>query len=342
MADKPIIGISMGDPAGIGPEVIIKAFLHEDVQALADCVVVGDPRIMRQAAGFVGASVKVNGIKTIDAADFSAGTINVYDLGNADPDKFRIGEVSEYCGKAAYDAVEQVITLALDGKIQATVTAPINKAAIKLAGCPFAGHTEIYANLTGTKSYAMMLAHHDFRVIHVSTHVSLMEACRRVKKDRVAEVIRLADESLKQLGIENPRIAVSGLNPHAGEGGLFGREELEEIIPAIEQAKTEGIDASGPFPPDTIFSMAKGGLYDIVVVMYHDQGHIPLKLVGFVYDREKQAWKDVEGVNITVGLPIIRVSVDHGTAFDQAGKGTASESSLVNAINYAARLGGLA
>ena len=180
-----------------------------------------------------------------------------------------------------------------------------------------------------------MLAHENLRVVHVSTHVSLMEACRRVKKQRVLDCIKIAYQACKDLGIENPKIGVAGLNPHSGENGLFGREEIDEIIPAIEAAKAEGILADGPVPPDTLFSKALGGWYDIVVAMYHDQGHIPLKVVGFVYNQEDEKWEAVSGVNITLGLPIIRTSVDHGTAFDQAGKGTASELSLINAIDYA-------
>ena len=224
-----------------------------------------------------------------------------------------------------------------NGKVDATVTNPLNKEAMNLAGHHFSGHTEIYAHYTGTEHYTMMLAHKDLRVVHVSTHVSLREACDRVKKDRVLEVIRIADKACRDMGIAKPRIGVAGLNPHCGEGGLFGREEIDEIAPAIEAARIAGIDAQGPIPPDTIFSKAIGGWYDIVVAMYHDQGHIPLKVVGFVYDREKQSWSAVEGVNITLGLPIIRTSVDHGTAFDQAGTGKANELSLKNAIEYAVR-----
>ena len=188
-------------------------------------------------------------------------------------------------------------------EIQATVTNALSKEAINMAGHHYSGHTEIYAEYTGTKKYAMMLAHHDFRVVHVSTHVSLREACDRVKKARVLEVIEIADQVCRDMGIEHPKVAVAGLNPHCGENGLFGREEIEEIKPAIDAAKAEGIDAIGPCPPDSVFSQAIGGWYDIVVVMYHDQGHIPIKTVGFVYDREKQSWKAVEGVNITLGLP---------------------------------------
>ena len=184
----------------------------------------------------------------------------------------------------------------------------------------------------------MMLADGDLRVVHVSTHVSLRQACDLAKKERVLDVIKIAHQACVNLGIENPRIAVAGLNPHCGENGLFGTEEIDEIIPAIEAAKSEGINAFGPIPPDTVFSKARGGMYDIVVAMYHDQGHIPLKLLGFVYDKKQNKWKEVSGVNITLGLPIIRTSVDHGTAFDQAGSMTASELSLENAIDYAVQL----
>lgn len=248
-----------------------------------------------------------------------------------------IGQVSAAAGDAAFRYVRKVIELAMDGKVDATVTNPLNKEAMNLAGHHFSGHTEIYAHYTGTEHYTMMLAHNDLRVVHVSTHVSLREACDRVKKDRVLEVISIADKACRDMGIAKPRIGVAGLNPHCGEGGLFGREEIDEIAPAIEAARIAGIDAQGPIPPDTIFSKAIGGWYDIVVAMYHDQGHIPLKVVGFVYDREKQSWSAVEGVNITLGLPIIRTSVDHGTAFDQAGTGKANELSLKNAIEYAVR-----
>jgi len=237
-------------------------------------------------------------------------------------------------GEASFQYVKKVIELALAGKVDATVTNAFNKEAINGAGHHYSGHTEIYAELTGTEKYTMMLAHENIRVVHVSTHISLREACDRVKKARVLEVIRIADQACKDLGITNPRIGVAGLNPHSGENGLFGYEEIEEIIPAIQVATQEGIHVDGPVPPDTIFSKARGGWYDIVVAMYHDQGHIPLKVVGFVYNQKASKWDAVSGVNITLGLPIVRASVDHGTAFDQAGKGMASELSLENAIEY--------
>jgi len=246
--------------------------------------------------------------------------------------------VSVEAGEAAFQYVKKVIELANADEIDGTVTNALNKEAINVAGHHFSGHTEIYAHYTETKKYCMMLAHQNMRVTHVSTHVSLREACNRVKKERVLDVIRMSYTACKDLGIENPRVAVAGLNPHCGENGLFGDEEIREITPAIEAARAEGIDASGPYPPDSVFSKLRGGWYDIVVCMYHDQGHIPLKVVGFVYNQEAGKWDAVEGINLTLGLPIVRVSVDHGTAFDQAGTGMANELSLMNAIDYATRL----
>ena len=336
---KPIIGITMGDPASIGPEISVKALTDPKVLDMCDPLIIGDAAVMEDAVKVVcPGQVKVRAVKNVGEAVFEPGVINVYDMGLVDMDRLEYGKVSAMCGEAAFRYVEKVIALAMDGEIDATVTNALNKAAINLAGHHFAGHTEIYAHFTGTKNYTMMLAHENLRVVHVSTHVSLREACDRVKKERVLTCIKIADEACRALGIEVPRVAVAGLNPHSGEGGLFGREEIDEIAPAIEQARALGINADGPVPPDTVFSKARGGWYDIVVAMYHDQGHIPLKLLGFVYDRERRAWDAVEGVNITLGLPIVRVSVDHGTAFDQAGTGQASPSSLINAIDYAARL----
>ncbi len=351
MSKKPIVGITMGDPAGNGPEITIKALAHKDVYDRCQPVVVGDANMLEQAKGFVNMpEIKINRIEKVSDALFTPGTIDVLHLPLIeDVSKFEIGKVSVEGGNAAFQCVKKVIELALAGEVDATCTNALNKEAMNKAlefydgkysdgHTHFDGHTEIYATYTNTKKYTMMLAHHDLRVVHVSTHVSLREACDRVKKDRVLEVIEIAYNACKDMGIENPKVAVAGLNPHCGENGLFGTEEIEEIKPAIEEAKAKGINAIGPIPPDSVFSEALGGWYDIVVCMYHDQGHIPLKTVGFVYDREKQAWKAVEGVNVTLGLPIIRTSVDHGTGFALAGKGTSNELSLVNAIDYAIRM----
>ncbi len=351
MIQKPIIGITMGDPAGNGPEITVKALSHTDLYARCRPLVIGDARMIEQAARFVGCpDVQVHRCEKVDDARFVPGTIDVLHLELIpDVESFPIGQVSIEGGNAAFQCVKKVIELALAGEVDATCTNALNKEAMNKAleyfhgersdgYTHFDGHTEIYATYTNTKKYTMMLAHHDLRVVHVSTHVSLREACDRVKKDRVLEVIEIADQACRDMGISNPRVAVAGLNPHCGENGLFGTEEIEEIKPAIDAAREKGINAIGPIPPDSVFSEALGGWYDIVVCMYHDQGHIPLKTVGFVYDRDKQAWKAVEGVNVTLGLPIIRTSVDHGTGFALAGKGTSNELSLVNAIDYAIRM----
>lgn len=338
--NKPIIGITMGDPASIGPEITIKALAgHTDLYEECRPLVIGDAEIMRRARKMVGREdVKIHSVSSVSEALFTPGTIDVYDMKMVDADMMKIGQVSLEAGNAAFQYVRKVIEMAMADEVDGTVTNALNKEAMNLAGHHFSGHTEIYAHYTGTKKYCMMLAHQNMRVTHVSTHVSLREACDRVRKDRVLEVIRLSNEACKDLGIEKPRVAVAGLNPHCGEGGLFGDEEIKEITPAIEAARAEGIDATGPYPPDSVFSKLRGGWYDIVVCMYHDQGHIPLKVVGFVYNQKEGRWDAVEGINLTLGLPIIRVSVDHGTAFDQAGTGMANELSLLNSIDYAIRL----
>jgi len=336
---KKNIGITMGDPAGIGPEISIKAFQKKSLYEKCNPLLIGDKSIVESyLEKFPEINIKVNAITKPEDGLYEWGTMDVIDLASVDANELQIGVVSKDAGNAAYLYVEKVIELALEGKVDATVTNPLNKEALNLAGHHFAGHTEIYGQLTNTYKFSMMLADGDLRVVHVSTHVSLREACDLVKRERVLDVIKIAHQACVNLGIENPRIAVAGLNPHCGENGLFGTEEIDEIIPAIEAAKSEGINVYGPEPADTVFSKARGGIYDIVVAMYHDQGHIPLKLLGFVYDKKQNKWKEVSGVNITLGLPIIRTSVDHGTAFDQAGSMTASELSLENAIDYAVQL----
>ncbi len=331
----PIIGISMGDPTGIGPEIAAKALADPSIYERCRPLVVGDASAMLKAAAIARTRLKINAIQKVAQAKFNFGTIDVIDLKDVDVSQLVYGKVSAMGGKAAFDAIKKVIDLALADEIDATVTGPLNKEALNLAGYHYTGHTEIYAEFTHTKDYTMMLVSGKLRVVHVSTHVSLRQACDNVKKERVYAVIKLADQAMKDFGIEKPRIGVAGLNPHASDGGLFGFEESKEIIPAIEKARAEGLTVDGPVPPDTLFSKALGGQYDIVVAMYHDQGHIPLKVVGFTWNEAEKRWNSVSGVNITLGLPIIRTSVDHGTAFGKAGKGTATEESLVNAIDYA-------
>ncbi len=340
--DRPIIGITMGDPAGNGAELSIQALSHIEVYQNCKPIIIGDANCMKCALELLEKQndFRINAVKNVSDAQFSFGTIDVYDMGLVDIYKRVYGKISEMCGEAAFQYVKKVIELAMSNEIDATVTNAISKEAVNLAGHHYSGHTEIYADFTKTKKYTMMLAHNDLRVVHVSTHVSLREACDRVKKDRVYEVIKIANDACKAIGIEKPKIGVAGLNPHCGENGMFGTEEIEEIQPAIDKAISEGIDIpeKKPTPPDTIFSKALGGWYDIVVAMYHDQGHIPLKVKGFVYNKELKKWDAVAGINVTLGIPVIRVSVDHGTGFDLAGKGVSNEISLSNSIEYAVLL----
>ena len=354
--NRPIVGITMGDPFGNGPEITVSALSDPEYYERCRPIVVGDTSSMEYALKVAkkrgrSENITINTVHDVKDAKFEFGTIDVYDLGLIkpedipdtsdldDPKPFHLW-ATPLGGDAAFNYVKTVIELAMANEVDATVTNALNKEGIHMAGHNFDGHTEIYAHFTNTKKYTMMLAHNDFRVVHVSTHVSLREACDRVKKDRVLDVIRIADDACKQLGIENPRIAVAGLNPHCGENGLFGREEIDEIQPAIDAAIAEGINIPDgrPQPPDSVFSKVIGGLYDIVVAMYHDQGHIPTKVIGFRYNRELQKWDAVAGINVTLGLPIIRASVDHGTGMDIAGAGLANDISLRNSIDYAIRL----
>ncbi len=338
---RPILGISAGDPAGIGPEITAKALSNKDIFDVCKPLVVCDGEIIRQIISICDLKLNINIVTAPADGIYQYGTVDVLDMHNVDVGKFNFNAVSLMTGKASFEYVAKVIELAKAKLIDGTITGPIHKEAIQQAGYNFAGHTEIFAELTNTKDYTMMLADGDFRVVHVSTHISLLDAIKKVRKNRVLKVIQLAHAALKKINIQNPRIAVAGLNPHAGENGLFGTEEIREIIPAIEEAKKLGIDTEGPFPPDTIFPKMKGGQFDVVVCMYHDQGHIPTKLLGFNYNHEKNKWEGLSGVNITLGLPIIRVSVDHGVAFDKGGKGDANPESMIQAIKYGARLCGV-
>lgn len=337
MQEKPVLGITMGDPGSVGPEISVKALAHAGIYEQCRPLMIGDAKVMEQAVKTVGmeGNITIHPVHDVEEGLYTVGVIDVFDMNVVDMSRLAVGKVSEHSGEAAFQYVKKVIELAMEGRIDGTVTNALSKEAVNIAGHHYSGHTEIYAEFTGTDKYTMMLAHHNLRVVHVSTHVSLREACDRAKRARILDVIHIADDACRTLGIRQPRIAVAGLNPHCGEGGLFGTEEIDEIIPAVEAAKAEGLNVTGPVPPDTVFSKARGGMFDIVVAMYHDQGHIPLKVAGFEYDSVNEKWKAVEGVNITLGLPIIRTSVDHGTAFDHAGLGDANELSLMNAIDYA-------
>jgi len=324
---RPILAITMGDPAGIGPEIVLKALQDPDIYERCRPVVIGDRRILERACAWMETHLKFEVVTDPADGNYDPGVLTLIDLQNARPEDCPVGEVSAAGGKAALAYVERACDLALAGEVDAIVTAPLNKESINLAGFPYPGHTELLKERTKADRVTMLLVGSKLRVVHVSTHVSLAQAVRLVKKERIEEVITLAHDACRALGIANPRVAVAGLNPHASESGLFGDQERLEINPAVEAARARGMDVSDPQPPDTVFLRATRGFYDIVIAMYHDQGHIPMKLLAFD-----------EGVNVSIGLPIIRTSVDHGTAFDIAGTGQAKESSLLAAMDVAIQM----
>ena len=325
--ERPIIVITMGDPAGVGPEVTAKALARRAVWACCRPVVVGDVAVMDKAIGLVGASYVSRVIPDVGDALYDPGAPDVIDLHNVDIESVVWGQVSAAAGSASVDYVKAATRLAMGGHVDAIATGPINKAALKAAGIPYVGHTELLADLAGEQRVTTMLATTDLRVVHVTRHLPLGEVPAHITKERVLDTIRLTDGGLRGMGVQHPRLAVAALNPHGGDEGLLGREEIDAIGPAVELAREEGIDARGPFPADSVFFRAIGGEFDSVVAMYHDQGHIPIKTHGFE-----------RSVAVTLGLPIVRTSVDHGTAFDIAWQGRASEDSMVEAIRLAGQL----
>jgi 4-hydroxythreonine-4-phosphate dehydrogenase len=316
------IGITMGDPSGIGPEIIVKTLAEMDPKTRAVSAVVGSMDILRRADKLLG-----TGLKFVDGLEAKSGEVPVANVPTKDQDKIRDGRVGAAGGEAAYRYVEAAVKLALDGKIAVIVTAPLNKAAMHAAGHHFDGHTELLAHLTGAKSSFMLLAGDKLNAVHVTTHTSLKNAAEKPTMERVVATIRAGHQHFRELGVANPRIAVAGLNPHCGEGGIFGREEIDRIQPAVEAARKEGIDVKGPISGDTVFYRALKGEFDLVVAQYHDQGHIPTKLIAF----------DTT-VNVSLGLPIRRTSVDHGTAHDIAWTGKASNVNMKAAIAYARKM----
>ncbi|MEJ2696640.1 MAG: 4-hydroxythreonine-4-phosphate dehydrogenase PdxA [Candidatus Sulfobium sp.] len=319
------LAVTMGDPGGVGPEIILKALASSEVLNCCRPVIVGSRRVMEECLSLLSLPFEIRVITRPEEEKSPSGSISLIDAGNLDG--FLKGKATAEGGKAAADCIRKAVSLALDGKVEGIVTAPISKEALRMAGLSWPGHTEMLAELTGTKEYAMMLAGGPLRVILVTIHTSLRSVPGLITSQSVLKTIRLAKKACDMLEIKHPRIAVAGLNPHAGEGGLFGSEEKQEILPAIELARKEGIPVDGPFPPDTVFHRAYRGQTDIVVCMYHDQGLIPLKMVAFD-----------KGVNVTVGLPFVRTSPDHGTAYDIAWAGKADPSSMVEALKLAARL----
>ncbi len=331
------LAVTMGDPAGIGPEIIVKA-----CAALAPRIAAGDLKLLVIGSGTAldrarAALAPMLAVPEV-AADAAAWPDLCFLQAGAEGAPVLPGVLSAEGGRLAYLAVEQGVRLCLAGRTSAIVTAPLNKEALNLAGYHYAGHTELLAELTGRRGSVMLLAHGPMRVSHVTTHVALKDVPQRLTPERLRLVLDLTDDAVRALGVAKPRIAVAALNPHAGEGGLFGREDMEVSAPTIARANADGLDVHGPVPGDTVFVKLRAGQYDAVVAMYHDQGHIPVKLLGFSVDPATGKWEALSGVNITLGLPVIRTSVDHGTAFDIAGQGIASERSLIEAIEYAERL----
>jgi 4-hydroxythreonine-4-phosphate dehydrogenase len=326
-APKPILAVTLGDAAGSGPELIARALAAPEVRAACRPVVVGDAGVMRAAMGITRATSTVRVIaRAADSADDPA-VIDVIDLANLDAGALVRGAVNATTGRAAYESIKHAVEITLGGGAEAVVTSAINKAALHAAGFRYDGHTELLAELCGRPKVTMMLVAGKLRICHVSTHVSLAQAIQRVRPERILEVIALARDGLRQLGVAEPHLAVAGLNPHAGEGGIFGTEEIEFIAPAIAEAQRRGFRVSGPYAGDTVFFRVRQGEFDCGIAMYHDQGHVAAKMLGI--------W---EGVNVTLGLPIIRTSVEHGTDFANAGKGTGDPRSLVQALLLAARM----
>lgn len=324
---RPVIGMTMGDAAGIGPEIIVKCLQDSHIYELCRPLVIGDAKRLKQVAHMMGLPQEIAVVEHVSEGRYTPGTIDCLDL-DLLPENVPFGVISGRNGNAAFHYVKRAVELAQAGDLSAICTAPLSKEALHKGGHLYPGHTEILASLSGTKDYAMLLSTHDLRVIHVTTHIGLLDAIRSITPERVYTTIRIAHETLQRLGIAKPRIAVCGINPHAGENGLFGcGEEEEKIAPAIQQALSAGIDATGPLPADTLFFRARRGDFDIVVAMYHDQGHGPVKVLGLE-----------AGVNMTAGLPFVRTSVDHGTAFDIAGEGIADELSMKEAIYQALRM----
>ena len=335
---QPVLGLTMGDPAGVGPEIIVRAAAEPEVGDTCRPVVIGSASTLGEALALVASPLRLHGVTRVEECRWQPGTLEVLDLANVDMATLPRARVSAAAGRAAYQYIETAVDLAKEGAVDGIVTAPVNKEALAAAGVPHSGHTEILASLSGARDVAMLLMGDELRVIHVTMHVAIRQVPDLVTRDRVLRTIELAQRALEGLGIRGGRIAVAGLNPHAGEDGLFGDEEKAAIAPAIEEARASGLDVTGPLPADTLFSRARGGEFDIVVAMYHDQGHIPVKTLGFNYDQATERWVGLSGVNVTVGLPFLRVSVDHGTAFDRAWKGVANHESMVEALQVAVRM----
>ena len=326
-ATKPLLAITMGDPAGSGPEIVTKSLADAEIRQVCRPVVIGDAATMKEALAITKMPGEVRTIADVSEASFDPGLIEVVDLKNVDLGKLERGRNSAMCGQASYDYIKLAADLALADTVDGMVTSAISKDALNSAGHHYDGHTGLLAELCNSPDATMMLVAEGLRIAHVSTHVSLRDALDRVRLERIVKVLELTNDGIRKLGIEKPHLAVAGLNPHAGEGGLFGDEEPKHIIPAIEEAKRRGLTVSGPYPGDTVFFRALKGHFDGTIAMYHDQGHVAAKMLGI--------WL---GVNVTLGLPIIRTSVEHGTNFGKAGKGTADPRSMNGALTLGSQM----
>jgi len=329
MPDLPLIAVTMGDPAGIGPEILLKALSREEIYRVSKPLVLGDVDLLKSASNQIG-SLSFRVIATPNEVTGRPGVVEVIPVSTLNKDSCVPGEPTRDSGKAMVDYILKAVELTTGSQVSAMVTCPINKGLMHLAGYTFAGHTELLAHLTHSADYVMMLAGEHLRVALATTHCALRDVAQRLTKDLIVKTVMITSQALEEyFAISRPRVAVAALNPHAGESGLFGREDTEIVQPAVEEAQKQGLIIEGPLPADTVFYHAYKGRFDAVVAMYHDQGLIPLKLLHFT-----------DAVNITLGLPIVRTSVDHGTAYDIAGKGIADPSSLVAAIKMAARIAG--
>lgn len=324
--EKPIIAVTMGDPAGIGPEIVAKSIADKATFDVARCIVIGDKKVMEKAIEIVGADLKVNVVESPADGDYSYGVLNMIDLDNIDMSRFEYGKINAMCGQAAFDYIKKSIEITMDKQADAVATTPINKESLHAAEVDFIGHTEIFGALTGTADPLTMFETNGLRVFFLTRHKSLRDMLDDIKKDRIIDYVERCTDALRRLGVKAGTMAVAGLNPHSGEHGLFGWEEVKEIAPAVEELKESGFNVAGPVPADSVFHQAAQGRFNSVLSLYHDQGHIATKTLDF--DRT---------ISITNGMPILRTSVDHGTAFDIAGKGIAGAVSMEEAIRLAAK-----
>ena len=324
--EKPIIAVTMGDPAGIGPEIVAKSIADKATFDVARCIVIGDKKVMEKAIKIVGADLKVNVVDSPADGDYSYGVLNMIDLDNIDMSRFEYGKINAMCGQAAFDYIKKSIEITMDKQADAVATTPINKESLHAAEVDFIGHTEIFGALTGTDDPLTMFETNGLRVFFLTRHKSLRDMLDDIKKDRIIDYVERCTDALRRLGVKEGTMAVAGLNPHSGEHGLFGWEEVKEIAPAVEELKESGFNVAGPVPADSVFHQAAQGRFNSVLSLYHDQGHIATKTLDF--DRT---------ISITNGMPILRTSVDHGTAFDIAGKGIAGAVSMEEAIRLAAK-----